>query len=271
MNLSIGPQDIVLDVGSGGKPHPRANVLCEPYIDSTQDRTGLVFDQQGKDVVLGDIQCLPFRDKAFDYVICCHVLEHLPRPWEAMRELERVGRAGYIEVPSELSEVLADNPAHESVVRTTGDRLVFERKPRYPHQPHIQAQLRSVARRACWRRLLSYDEFFVRYHWRQHVEFEIVGGVSTYDDCRHIGNTAMQGIERRESWSRRVLRRHVLRFVSSLVYPDRASYKLDDLVCCPLCRGRLAFGTVSATCSACGAGYPRRSDGIRVLLRPDRI
>jgi SAM-dependent methyltransferase len=47
---------------------------------------------------------LPFKDKEFDYVICSHVLEHVPDPFKLKAEIERVGKAGYIELPTKLND-----------------------------------------------------------------------------------------------------------------------------------------------------------------------
>ncbi len=41
---------------------------------------------------LGDIEELPFSDGAFDYVICCETLEHVPNPIHTLNELARVCR-----------------------------------------------------------------------------------------------------------------------------------------------------------------------------------
>ena len=42
--------------------------------------------------VFGTIACLPFPDKAFDIVVCCEVLEHLPETVyrAGLKELSRV-------------------------------------------------------------------------------------------------------------------------------------------------------------------------------------
>jgi len=40
--------------------------------------------------VRGDIGAIPFRDGAFELIICCHVLEHLPGDAPALAEIARV-------------------------------------------------------------------------------------------------------------------------------------------------------------------------------------
>jgi SAM-dependent methyltransferase len=53
-------------------------------------------------LVRGDACELPFGDKCFDLVVCLEVLEHLPEPLRALRELRRVARGGcLISVPHE--------------------------------------------------------------------------------------------------------------------------------------------------------------------------
>ena len=47
---------------------------------------------------------LPFDDDSFDFVICSQTLEDIRDPIWVCREISRIGRAGYIEVPSRLEE-----------------------------------------------------------------------------------------------------------------------------------------------------------------------
>jgi len=51
-------------------------------------------------------QKLPFKDKEFDYVILSHVLEHVPNIFEFTKEVERIAKAGYIELPTKLADNL---------------------------------------------------------------------------------------------------------------------------------------------------------------------
>ncbi len=56
----------------------------------------------GVRAVQGDLRDLPFEDDRFDLVLCTEVLEHLPEPREALRELARVSAAHlFLTVPHE--------------------------------------------------------------------------------------------------------------------------------------------------------------------------
>ncbi len=41
-----------------------------------------------------DVKSLNFKDNTFDYVIASEVLEHIPAPFEAMQEIQRVAKKG---------------------------------------------------------------------------------------------------------------------------------------------------------------------------------
>ncbi len=53
-------------------------------------------------LVQGDAYELPVRSRAYDLVLCLEVLEHLPEPGRALREVRRVSRGGcLLSVPHE--------------------------------------------------------------------------------------------------------------------------------------------------------------------------
>ena len=49
----------------------------------------------------------PYPDKFFDFVVCSNLLEDVRDPLAVCRELNRVGRAGYVETPSRLREIFS--------------------------------------------------------------------------------------------------------------------------------------------------------------------
>ena len=57
---------------------------------------------------------LPFKDKEFDFVIASHVVEHVEDISYFLNELSRVGKKGYIEVPTRLEDnlVFENKKAH---------------------------------------------------------------------------------------------------------------------------------------------------------------
>jgi SAM-dependent methyltransferase len=119
----------VLDVGSGHNPHRRANVLVDKYAGPDEHRSGRPLQFSARvPLVIADAEALPFRDKVFDYVIASHVAEHVANPVRFCTELIRVARAGYIETPGKIGEILLWEPIHKWFVYAVRGCLVFEKK-----------------------------------------------------------------------------------------------------------------------------------------------
>jgi SAM-dependent methyltransferase len=77
----------VLDVGCGDRPY-------EQLLTGAAEIVG--FDVPGNPHadLHGSIDALPVEDASFDVVLCLQVLEHVPDPAAAVRELRRVVRPG---------------------------------------------------------------------------------------------------------------------------------------------------------------------------------
>ena len=88
----------VLDIGCGYTANKFATTICD-----TQDLSEFYKD---KNFMKLSSKNLPFEDKEFDYVILSHVLEHVPNIFEFTKEVERVAKAGYIELPTKLADNL---------------------------------------------------------------------------------------------------------------------------------------------------------------------
>jgi ubiquinone/menaquinone biosynthesis C-methylase UbiE len=92
----------ILDAGAGELQYKR---FC-PHLDYVSqdfaqyngkgDGKGLqtgAWDQSGLDIV-SDITSIPEADASFDAVVCIEVLEHVPYPIDALRELSRLTKPG---------------------------------------------------------------------------------------------------------------------------------------------------------------------------------
>jgi SAM-dependent methyltransferase len=77
----------VLDVGCGDKPYAALLPAAAKVVG---------FDMPGNPYadVHGSIEAIPVEDASFDVVLCLQVLEHVPDPPAAVRELRRVVRPG---------------------------------------------------------------------------------------------------------------------------------------------------------------------------------
>src|SRR5450759_1474081 len=93
----------ILDVGGWENPFPFVTNVIDilPYETRKGNKTE---EQFSKDTwVMRDIcdhQPWPYKDKEFDFVICSHLLEDVRDPLWVCAEIQRVGKAGYIETPS---------------------------------------------------------------------------------------------------------------------------------------------------------------------------
>lgn len=110
----LRPGDVVIDVGCGAAPSPVANVLTDYFPDESIHRARPVVED--RPLVVCSALRMPFRDKAFDFSICSHVLEHVPDPALAAHEIARVSPRGYIETPSYGKDILVG----------TGDQHIWQ-------------------------------------------------------------------------------------------------------------------------------------------------
>jgi hypothetical protein len=148
----LRPEDTVLDIGGWAHPFNRANYVmdAEPYeTRGYYNRTfakNNPFPPIGGDVEfftketwlqrdICDKQPFPFKDKELDYVICSHTLEDIRDPLWVCSEIVRIGKAGYIEVPSRILEScrgqergIAGLSHHRWLIEITSNSIVFLQK-----------------------------------------------------------------------------------------------------------------------------------------------
>ncbi len=91
----VADGSLVLDAGCGSGRIFRYDVSSTGVLIVGVDVTTQLRDNPNiQRSVLGDVQTLPFSDASFEVVLTSHVVEHLPRPAEAFREMARVLKPG---------------------------------------------------------------------------------------------------------------------------------------------------------------------------------
>lgn len=86
----------ILDLGGGRDPFRAAQTVAD-VMDYTE-----YYKQNHKEktFVCTEGDATPFKNKEFDFVTACHIVEHVPDPDQFIKELTRIGKRGYIEVPT---------------------------------------------------------------------------------------------------------------------------------------------------------------------------
>jgi SAM-dependent methyltransferase/uncharacterized protein YbaR (Trm112 family) len=271
--MHIDADALVLDVGAGASPNLRSNVLCEKFVSDSLERGGQPV-RHDRPLVVGDAQRLPFKDKAFDFVICSHLLEHVDDPTAAIAELQRVASRGYIETPAANWEKVSGFPFHRWTVALDEGVLVFRRKPAPLWDTSLQKWFTNFTRSLnvddkAWfaRRRLGLT---ISLMWEGAISFRVEGrsddqwsDVAKVDDFTEEtpaqlgGGLAARALERYG----RIIRR-------------RSEVTLDqirDRLACPSCKGALSWQTETVDCTACSAAYPIDAAGRPWLIREAEI
>jgi SAM-dependent methyltransferase len=246
-SFEVAPTDLVLDVGSGQNPSMRANVLCDRFLFDNSERACGGRPISDRPLVVADAERLPFRDRAFDFVVCSHLLEHVRHPEKLAAELQRVAARGYIETPSRVHERLYGNPFHKWFVSRRNGALHLSPKPTATFSDEITSWFRGqLDHHEAFRDLVGrrLDElgFLVRYQWSGAIDIEVDGSLTSEEDFVFASSAEPVELDLRPHSPGQKLRSLLGRF-------HRRRSELMD--------ARLPELLV---CSCCGAG-PLRRDG----------
>ncbi len=295
--MNIQRTDFVLEIGSGDNPHPSVDILCDRYITTSHERAGGFKVRIDRPMVVADGMRLPFRDRTFDYVIASHIFEHMDDPLGFAREIMRVGKAGYIEVPSAISERVFGWDFHHwycqihDGVLTVTPKKEGERWNGFFH--------RFIARTLWFRRFFEEHEemWYVRMEWREKIPIRVGMRPMGEDETHELDEKAWELLAKAKPeivkdllfsirfFFRRVIRkvRKIARRLVWMVIQDMPGHCV-----CPRCHGSLRsiegekketldprlrgddkiLGDDKIICECCAEEYPM--DGvIPILLLPE--
>ena len=258
--LPVGRNDLVLDVGSGGTPYPRSDVLLD-RLTGADHRCGesMMIDRYA---VFGDAQNMPFKDKSFDFIVASHILEHMADPERFIAELQRVGKAGYIETPNAIFERLFPYSIHSLEIMSIGDVLHIHKKSR-PVEDSFLGALSFLNRDEKWSNLFlqQADMFHVRIFWDTEIKYKIHNPEVS---CKWIENINMESetgeskgnyLEERGGWRKLGLsilgRWYAMQRVKRL-----NDFDLTSVLRCTSCKSDLRKHKAQLVCTNCSASYP---------------
>lgn len=187
-DLSIKRKHRVLEVGGGHNPNRRSQVIVDKFVDSNYHRNGDIKVYKGQQFICADGEQLPFEDGAFDYVICCQVLEHVDDPIKFCKEQGRVAKRGYMETPSLVGEYLMPKESHKWVsLEIEGKIVMFEKeKVNFKAGNDFGYIFLEYLPRCCMGyRVLQrthHNIFSINYEWEHEIEVVVNPDSSYYRD-----------------------------------------------------------------------------------------
>ena len=252
---------LVLDVGSGGAPYPRADILVDRLSgEEHRNNLKLVIDRH---TIFADAHFLPFKNNSFDFVIASHILEHMSKPALFLDEIERIGNAGYIETPNAIFERLHPYDIHCLELMLVDNKLHI-RKKSSECDDFFLGNLKFLEKDFRWRSLFrnNLNLFHVQYRWRGKIDYEIlnddvscdwIDAINQHSNSGEIAGSSKQG---RSGW-RRIGLTTITLYYKILRYFRLRNFNLDDILCCPKCHSEFNITLKSYDCGKCCLSFKK--------------
>lgn len=251
----VSKTDLVLEVGSGGNPYFRANVLCDAYFESSERFFApLIYDRP---TIIAPAENLPFKDGSFDFVIASHVLEHSADPEKFLSELQRVAKAGYIEVPDAFMERLTHYGFHRLEITDVDDTLVIQKKKNHIHDQEIVnlfSKTKSIFPE--WVQKHPF-QFHVRYYWSKDtggIKYKIINPEYKFDWDILVGKNDLKDKFRLGTF----LKTKTLSLIRRFFSQNKINRKINvlNLMICNKCKkSDLELKEFHAVCKNCFEKY----------------
>ena len=249
----VSADALVLEVGSGGNPYARSNVLLDAYED-TRERHWVPL-KSDRPMILGFVENLPFKDKSFDFVIASHVFEHSTDPEKFLLELQRVAKAGYIEVPDAFMERINPYRDHRLEITVRQGKLVIRKKPTSTVDDVLVELYSDRAKPYVAGKLIPEHPFafHVRYYWQDKIDFVVLN-----PQVDAAWQAPVEQTSPANAVSQKSIRQKLLDTIRSWSSQRSRNSQIDllPLLRCPGCHSdKLTRSEKQLSCNACGSHY----------------
>lgn len=182
--FTIPKKALVVDIGSGEKPFWRGDVFVDKLsLGNVQRASKFDTIHDFGIFVDSDVSTMPFKTGAFDFSFASHLLEHVEEPGKVIREITRISKAGYIEVPNGILETIKPFDSHLWFVFKNKKKLIFVRKSKYLHE------VLTKNGEGYGYLLSKVKEPFIKLYWKKKIEYEIHDGINNSQKFKSkIGN-----------------------------------------------------------------------------------
>ena len=248
--LPIPRNSLVLEVGSGGNPHPYSSVLVERYLSNKHRLKPIEIDKR---LILADACKLPFKDSAFDYSLSFHVLEHVDKPGAFLEEAQRTCNAGYIETPNFLYERLKPFDVHLLEIAIIEEKLVIKKKESAKPDSFI-ADLDITEKDNKWNKLFRNNPalFHVQLYWKKKINYTVLNDSTStewFDEPNTNSHIDLDELKQKP-------KNNIRSIVVKLLKKTRRNRTIEDsFFVCPDCKNDLNKDKTHFKCLSCGIKF----------------
>lgn len=131
---------------------------------------------------------LPFEDKHFDFVVASHILEHVIDPANFLNQIMKIGKEGYIEIPTPLFDNLIDGKTEPTNPYGHKWWITFDDVEKcIIYNPKMDILKKSVTiqennQLMCFFR----DSMITRLHWKNEINYKKGNSFYEYNDNRDL-------------------------------------------------------------------------------------
>lgn len=263
--FNIKKNNIVADLGSGGRPLSRADIVVDKFLENLTERPTEFLDT-GAIIVQCDLSQLPFKNKSIDFIYSSHVVEHLENLEESLKEMQRVGKWGYITCPSAIREQIIAHKMHLWFIENKNSQLIFTQKEK-PYPNFIDDFFDKLLGSPDNYKLINFEEnlkknLVIEYFWQNRINYQI----------KYNSNIKKWKEEGKSEFHKErpflLLLREKIFINSAKIIRKFFSNKIDieKILCCPVCKGEVQVNSHFVICNKCHKRYKHKNKRIFYFL-----